>query len=104
MTRLIAAAFGLLSLAVVSLLLVNSRLASKASIAEREVAELRLSIERNEDVRTADMLLFKAQNATIQALDKKIMELKAYVADLSDRDAECLSPDDTERLRSLWTD
>lgn len=104
MTRLIAAAFGLLVLAVLSLLLVNSRLASKASIAEREVVELRLSIERNEEVRNADALMFQAQSATIATLDKKIMELKAYVADLSDRDAECLSPADTERLRSLWTD
>lgn len=104
MTRLIAAAFGLLVLAVLSLLLVNSRLASKASTAEREVVELRLSIERNEEVRNADALMFRAQSSTIAALDKKITELKAYVADLSDRDAECLSPDDTERLRSLWAD
>lgn len=89
-------------LLIAALLLSNSRLTSKAAIAEREVAELRLSIERADELRKADAAMMAAQFKTIAAFDAKIKELKAHVAALPDRDAECLSADDTERLRTLW--
>lgn len=60
------------------------------------------AIENEKAARQSDAILAAENAKRASALNTKIDELETYVDTLQDRDRECLSRDDTERLRDLW--
>lgn len=78
--------------------------AHKAEVARLEL-NLRTATQMLELERTARQqdAIVAAENARRKAaLQQTIKELDDYVASLEDRDRECLSGADIERLRNLW--
>lgn len=104
MGKVAVGVIAVLSILVLTLLLVNSRLSSEAELARREATELRWTIKRAEEALVGYREAHERDTESLVSLDKKIMELKAYAASLSDRDAVCLDGADADRLRGLWAD
>ncbi len=104
MTRLVPAIIAALVVALVSLWVLNTRTSAQLTTATEEVARLRSSIQRTNETLEGYREAHKRDTASLVRLDKKIMELKAYAASLSDRDAVCLSDTDADRVRGLWAD
>ncbi|MEY9719279.1 uncharacterized protein (DUF608 family) [Sinorhizobium fredii] len=67
-----------------------------------ELAQGIIDVER--DARKADAILATEAAKRQSSLQLKITGLESYVETLQDRDRECLSGADVERLRDLWTD
>lgn len=64
--------------------------------------ELSITLDRDRKALQGYQEAHQRDARSLAALDRKIQELQDYVSKAENSDAECLSPDDTERLRRLW--
>ncbi|RVP50018.1 hypothetical protein [Sinorhizobium medicae] len=66
-----------------------------------ELAQRIIDVER--DARKADAILATEAAKRQSSLKLKITGLESYVETLQDRDSQCLSGPDVDRLRDLWS-
>ncbi|MDW9532262.1 hypothetical protein [Sinorhizobium meliloti] len=109
MTKLYSWLAGLLAiLAVVGVIYGKGRVDAKHANEVRqlkeniELAQRIIDVER--EARKADAVLATEAAKRQSALKLKITGLESYVETLQDRDSQCLSGPDVDRLRDLWTD
>lgn len=102
MTRILIGIIAALTVATLSLWLLNSRLSDHLTTVRSENRELRLSIERSTKTLNQYREDYERDAQSLSELDRKFKELERYVAALPDGAAQCLSPADTERLRQFW--
>lgn len=73
-------------------------------ILQENVDTMKRVFEKERAVRLQDIVLAEASKDRLAQLSLKINELNTYVETLEDRNAVCLSDNDTDRLRLLWPD
>jgi hypothetical protein len=76
------------------------RLESKLCAAHelaREVASLKTQIAARDEAAKRDAVQFEVDQKEIDALNQRIKDAEAKAGN-----AQCLGPDDTRRLRSIW--
>jgi Tfp pilus assembly protein PilO len=100
--RIIAAVVAALFIAVLSLWTLNAQLQDQLANSSMENRELRQSIKRSSDALTAYSAAKANDTKSLFTLDRKIKELEAYILAMPDGADQCLSPNDTDRLRQLW--
>lgn len=80
----------------------DARHASEVSRLKVDLATAQVVIAKERQARQQDAILAAEASKRQAALSNKIDELNSYVDTLEDRDVQCLSGPDVERLRDLW--
>lgn len=80
----------------------DSHYSNKIDKLQSELATAKEAIETERNARAVDAINAAASRQRLDALESKSKDLEAYVDQLEDANAVCLSGADTERLRGLW--